>query len=180
MVRSSDVVSQLMSQPTHFWPFQASLTKQERSLRFGRLAIYIGVAYSIQTKDPQYAILAAAAAYGIITTAQVNATVDLSSAGLAKTPNPVGNAPVGDVTGRDPVAQLGTNLTQDVLIGRMQNPQEGYLDRAITATASPFDAPTVGGQAIDLGGNVNTRSDNRGSAGLANVATGRQLTVPPR
>ena len=180
MVRSSDVVSQLLSNPTHFWPFATGLTKQERALRFGRLAIYIGVAHSLKTRDPQYAILAAAAAYGIISTTRATATVDLSSAGLAKTPNPVGNAPVGDVTGRDPVAVLGSNLTQGMLIDRMKDPQNGYLDRVVTAVASPLDAPGVGGQPLDFGGNTNTRFDSRGQQGLTNVASSRQLTVPPR
>ena len=59
-------------------------------------------------------------------------TVDLSSAGLAKTPNPVGNAPIGDLTGRDTVAYVGSNLNESTLIDRMHKPSEGYLDRAIS------------------------------------------------
>ena len=180
MVRSSDVLSLLTRDPLQFWPLQSDLTKQERVVRLGRLGFYVGAAYSFKTRDPQYVILAAAAAYGLVSMTRLKATVDLSSAGLAKTPNPVGNAPIGDVTGRDTVAYIGTNLNESTLIDRMQNPTEGYLDRAIAPAPSPFDAPMVGGGQVDLGNNVNTRFDSRGDKGLTNVATSKQLTVPPR
>ena len=181
MVRSSDVLSLLTENPLHFWPLQSGLTKQERAVRLGRLGIYASALYSYQKKDPQYVMLAGAAAYVLISASRVSATVDLSSAGLAKTPNPVGNAPVGDVTGRDPVAQLGTNLNTDMLAQRMLNPNAGYLDRAIAPASSPFDSEMVGGQEPDMGTNMSTRFDSRGDKGLANVASsGRQLTVPPR
>ena len=180
MVRSSDVLSLLTSDPLQFWPLQSDLTKQERAVRLARLGIYIAAVYSFKTRDPQYVILAAGAAYSFVSMTQLKATVDLSSAGLAKTPNPVGNAPVGDVTGRDTVAYIGSHLSESTLIDRMQNPSEGYLDRAISPTPSPFDAPMIGGGEVDLGNNVNTRFDSRGDKGLANVASNKQLTVPPR
>lgn len=180
MVRSSDVLSLLLDKPFAFWPLQAGLSKQERAVRLARLGIYVGVAYSVRDKDPQHALLAAVAAYGLISAVQSKTTVDLSSAGLAKTPNPVGNAPVGDVGGRNTVAPVGSNLTPDILLNTMQQPQNGYLDRAITAVASPFDAESVGGQEPDLGSNLNTKFDSRGNQGLTNVASSRGLTVPPR
>lgn len=134
---------QLCAQPLEFWPFQAGLASDERAVRAARGAIYLGAGYAYQDKNWRAAILPLAVAAVLLLVWGRPSSIRLDDASLRTQPNPAGNAPVGDMAGRNPdVASAPPSISMTDFVGRMAQPLRTD-DYAIIPVAAPNQAHQV-------------------------------------
>ena len=169
-------------EPTQFYPLGAGLLPEERGQRLARLLMYASVAQAFRRRDARILLVGGCLACTVMHFYGRPQTIDPATAGTPADPDPTGNAPLGDVSGRHAPPRIGQNLTPAMLFSRMQNPTDGYLDRAIAPQLAPIDSNYVGGlEPTQLGINKWTEfagGPPHGSMGVA--PRGGALVVPPR
>lgn len=167
------------AQPGQFFPFGA-MTADERGQRTARLILYSGILAGICKKNPPLMFVGGIISFIVLGVYGRPGTPDPRIAGTSVDPNPVGNALVGDVRGRDSYAAIGNNLDKATLLKRMQNPFEafGALDRQIAPALSPLDDCYLQTQEPDMG--LNKWTQYAGGPGGASHGGAAQLGVPPR
>ena len=169
----STLVALFLREPTQFYPCAVGLSPEERAQRGARLILYCSLAQGLRKWDARVIAAGLALACAVMHLYGRPQTIDGATAGTAADPDPTGNAPLGAVTGRHSAPRLGTNLTPAMLFQRMQNPQQGYLDRAIAPALAPIDSNYVIQEEPALG-------INKWTASTGGPPHGRELTVPPR
>ena len=137
------LVALFCKEPSQFFPMGAGLAPEERAQRAARLVLYCALAQALRKRDARIAAAGLCAASAVMHFYGRPSTIDPATAGTEADPDPTGNPLLGDVGGRHAAPRLGTNLTPGMLFQRMQNPREGYLDRAIAPTLGPLDANYV-------------------------------------
>ena len=176
------LVGLFLRQPSQFYPLGAGLAADERGQRAARLVMYAAAAQSVRRRDARILLVGGCLAFAIMHFYGRPQAIDPLTAGTPADPNPTGNPVVGDVSGRKDAPRLGSNLTPAMLLHRMQNPTEGYLDRALAPQLSPLDSNYVGGaEPVSLG--LNKWTQNAGGpphGGMDVPPRGGPLVVPPR
>lgn len=145
-------VKRLCAKPLEFWPFQAGLAADERAYRGARGLIYIGLANAYHAKKWAAGMWFVVAAGVLVLLMGQPSKLRLDDESLKSVPNPAGNAPVGDLTGRNPdVPATSPSLSLTDFVQRMQNPI-----RADDYQILPVAAPN---QAHQIFGDTTTSSD---------------------
>lgn len=189
------LVALFCKDPSQFYPGGTGLAPEERAQRGARLVLYCALAQALRKRDARVAAAGLCAACAIMHFYGRPTTIDPATAGTTADPDPTGNPSLGDVGGRHGAPRIGTNLTPAMLFQRMQNPQEGYLDRAIAPTLGPLDANYVISQEPSLGrnkwtefsggsgpphGKMTVQPRGGAPAPLLNPALSSDNWVPPR
>ncbi|KAK9827211.1 hypothetical protein WJX74_010566 [Apatococcus lobatus] len=131
------------AKPLEFWPFQRALATDERAVRAARGLVYIGLAQAYQARSWKAGMWLFVGAGLLLLVLGKPSGIRLDDESLKSTPNPAGNAPVGDLSGRDPdVPATPPSLTMTEFVDRMQNPIRTE-DYAILPVPAPNQAHQV-------------------------------------
>lgn len=136
-------LQRLVSKPLEFWPFQPNIPSDERAIRASRGLLYMGLVHAFQSGSLQAGLWFGVGAVLLLLLCGRPSSIRLDDASLASTPNPAGNALVGDLRGRNPDVP-GTNPSQSLtdFVDRMQNPIRND-DYAILPVTAPTQAHQV-------------------------------------
>lgn len=111
------------AKPLEFWPFQAGIDSDERAVRAARAAVYIGIGHAYQARTWRGGAWAFAAAAVLLVVFGRPGRIKLDDASLSSNPNPAGNPPVGDMSGRSPeTPSTPASISMADFVGRMQEP----------------------------------------------------------
>lgn len=138
-------VRRLVAKPLEFWPFQLGLAPDERAVRASRAMLYIGLAYAYQERSWKAAAWPLGASAIVLLLFGRPTKIRLDDQSLASNPNPAGNAPVGDLSGRDADAPLApASISMTDFVSRMQEPIRTD-DYSIIPVAAPNQAHQIYG-----------------------------------
>ncbi len=151
-------VRRLLARPLEFWPFQAGLAADERAVRASRGLLYVGAVYAYQGRSWRAGAWPVAAAALLLLLLGRPGSIRLDDASLRTDPNPAGNAPVGDLRGRNPdVPATPQSLSMPDFVRRMQEPIRAD-DYAILPVAAPNQAHQVFGEVTPFSDIQRTRT----------------------
>lgn len=131
------------AKPLEFWPFQGALAMDERAVRAARGLTYVGLAQAYRARSWNAAVWCFLAAGLLLLVLGQPGGIRLDDESLKSNPNPAGNAPVGDLSGRNPdVPAAAPSISMTEFVDRMQNPIRTE-DYAILPVPGPNEAHQI-------------------------------------